>query len=166
MSSRRSVALFVDLENIRYSLLNNHEVEPDILALMDSARKHGRVMVALAYADFRRHPLWLGGQVDTAGITARDIPMYRVTKANPQGDTVRFHKSPVDSHMIMDIVETAEDRPGIRTFILATGDRDFTRTVTWLRHRHEKTVIVLFTDGGGSTDLTSHRGDEVPEEVE
>lgn len=153
MSSRRSVALFVDLENIRYSLLNNHEVEPDILALMDSARKHGRVMVALAYADFRRHPLWLGGQVDTAGITARDIPMYRVTKANPQGDTVRFHKSPVDSHMIMDIVETAEDRPDIRT-------------VTWLRHRHEKTVIVLFTDGGGSTDLTSHRGDEVPEEVE
>ena len=46
------VAAFVDLENIRYSMLNRWHQEPDPLAWRDKARKYGLIGIARADADF------------------------------------------------------------------------------------------------------------------
>ena len=42
ITPRREVAVFVDLENLRYSLLNLHGEEPDFAALVEKAKEYGR----------------------------------------------------------------------------------------------------------------------------
>ena len=74
------VGLFIDLENIRYSYLNVYQIEPNVSAFIDKARRHGRVSVAMAYADFNEHPHWVRRALDVAGITARDVPVRRFVR--------------------------------------------------------------------------------------
>src|SRR5579875_310124 len=50
------IALFIDFENIRYSMLNIQRREPDPQELIAVARRYGTVMVARAYADWSRQP--------------------------------------------------------------------------------------------------------------
>lgn len=161
MPEEGEVALFIDFENIRYGLKNNHQQEPDPKQLMEKALKYGRVRVAQAYADFREHPEEVRSRLDVAGIQARDIPLRRFVN---QG--VERVKSSADLHMVMDIIETALDRPQVETFVLMTGDRDFIRPVTWLRNRFGKRVVIVGVPGTISDDLVAAAGEADPVEVE
>lgn len=147
------VAVFIDFENIRYSLRNIYGGEPDISALMDRARKYGNIAVAVAYADFSEHPDWIRRQMDIAGITARDIPLRKVTR-----DGTERVKSSADIHMVMDVMETVLDRPNINTYLLMSGDSDFIRLVSWLRNRFGKTVVIAGVPGATSQDLVTAAG--------
>ena len=53
---QEQVALFIDFENIRYSVLNTYHRELSGSMLMDVARRYGLVTLARAYADFSDHP--------------------------------------------------------------------------------------------------------------
>src|SRR5438045_8794389 len=64
-------------------------------------------------------------------------------------------QSTVDLNMLMDIIETVFDRPTISTFVLMTGDKDFTRISARLKLRLNKTVIVVGIPGTVSRDLIS-----------
>ena len=147
------VAVFIDFENIRYSLRNIYGGEPDISALMDRARKYGNIAVAVAYADFSEHPGWIRRQMDIAGITARDVPLRKVTR-----DGTERVKSSADIHMVMDVMETVLDRPNINTYLLMSGDSDFIRLVSWLRNRFGKTVVIAGVPGATSQDLVTAAG--------
>jgi uncharacterized LabA/DUF88 family protein len=156
LSSDANVALFIDLENIRYSL--NHlgaDVEPT--KLMDKARKYGKIAVAVAYADFNEHPDWLRRQMSVAGIRVQDVPLRRY-----QTNGTERVKSTSDLHMLMDIMETVLDRPKVTTYIIMTGDADFIRVVTWLRNRYGKRVVIAGVPGSTSRDLVAAAGDEDP----
>ena len=148
------VGLFIDLENIRYSYLNVYQIEPDVSALIEKARKHGRVSVAMAYADFNEHPQWVRRGLDVAGIAARDIPVRRFIR-----DGQERLKSSADLHMLMDIMETALDRPQVSTYVLMTGDSDYIRVITWIRNRFDKRVIVCGVPGTISQDLVAAAGE-------
>ena len=148
------VGLFIDLENIRYSYLNVYQIEPNVSAFIEKARKHGRVSVAMAYADFNEHPQWVRRALDVAGITARDVPVRRFVREGQE----RL-KSSADLHMLMDIMETALDRPQVSTYVLMTGDSDYIRVVTWIRNRFEKRVIVAGVPGTISGDLVAAAGE-------
>ena len=71
------VAAFVDLENIRYSMLNRWHQEPDPLAWRDKARKYGLIGIARAYADFDQHPPQLRQRLNVAGFEAEHYPVKR-----------------------------------------------------------------------------------------
>ena len=62
-------------------------------------------------------------------------------RGGPQTSTI-ITQSTVDLNMLMDIIETVFDRPNINTFVLMTGDRDFTRISARLKLRLNKRVIV------------------------
>jgi uncharacterized LabA/DUF88 family protein len=64
-------------------------------------------------------------------------------------------QSTVDLNMLMDIIETVFDRPTIGTFVLMTGDRDFTRISARLKLRLNKNVIIVGVPGTVSRDLIS-----------
>ncbi|MEJ7654087.1 MAG: NYN domain-containing protein, partial [Chloroflexia bacterium] len=53
-TSARRTALFVDWENLKYSL-REHDEAPDTKALMESVKRFGRVVVARAYADWQEY---------------------------------------------------------------------------------------------------------------
>jgi hypothetical protein len=71
-------------------------------------------------------------------------------------------QSTVDLNMLMDIIETVFDRPSINTFILMTGDRDFTRICARLKLRLNKRVIVVGVPGTVSRDLISAAEQFIP----
>ena len=148
------VGLFIDLENIRYSFLNVYQIEPNVSSFIEKARKHGRVSVAMAYADFSEHPQWVRRALDVAGIAARDIPVRRFIR-----DGQERLKSSADLHMLMDIMETALDRPQVSTYVLMTGDSDYIRVITWIRNRFDKRVIISGVPGTISTDLVAAAGE-------
>jgi uncharacterized LabA/DUF88 family protein len=148
------VGLFIDLENIRYSSLNVYQIEPNISGFIEKARKHGRVSVAMAYADFNEHPQWVRRGLDVAGIAARDIPVRRFIREGQE----RL-KSSADLHMLMDIMETALDRPQVSTYVIMTGDSDYIRVITWIKNRFDKRVIVAGVPGTISADLVAAAGE-------
>src|SRR2546427_4506614 len=68
------IALFIDCENIRYSMLNIQRREPDPQELIEVARRYGTVMVARAYADWSRQPEPFKGSLTAAMIDRVDCP--------------------------------------------------------------------------------------------
>jgi NYN domain len=218
------IALFIDFENIRYSLLNTQHREPDPQELINIARRYGTVMVAKAYADWSRQPEMFKGSLTAAmidrvdcpakqrdryrsgswpsptngnGTTPRDADMptgmnwnssttsiphitdeipteditaLRLDLPEPSAGVVGVNgtsaasggpsiisgtQSTVDLNMLMDIIETVFDRPTISTFVLMTGDRDFTRICARLKLRLNKYVVVAGVPGTVSRDLTA-----------
>lgn len=241
-------ALFIDFENIRYSMINVQHREPDPQELIALARRFGTVMVARAYADWSRQPEFFKGSLTAAMIDRVDCPAkvrerfrqnngfygqpdrfqprdaredeYPLDEQDeldetetyaddatgegdepldgefdaraaddepyegaadedrrPRGDVpfanqngglyVPHHQnlitqSTVDLNMLMEIIETVFDRPSINTFILMSGDRDFTRICARLKLRLNKRVIVAGVPGTVSRDLISAAEQFIP----
>ncbi len=153
MSSQSEVGLFVDFENIRYSMINLFGQEPDAQLLMEKARRYGPVAVAYAYADFNEHPAIFRRKLEVAGITARDVPRRSPDVA---------HKSSADMAMLIDIIDCLLDRPHVETLVLMTGDSDFIRAVARARHRFGKRVVISGVPGSVSSDLVESADLEDP----
>ena len=84
------IALFIDFENIRYSLINVQHREPDPQELIAQARRFGTVMVARAYADWSRQPEFFKGSLMAAMIDRVDCPAkvrerFRQNPGGPMG---------------------------------------------------------------------------------
>lgn len=140
------VALFIDLENIATSMWKNFQQSPDPFQLLEKAAKYGPISFARAYGDFSQPPLQrLESDLRAAGIDKFDCP----TKQRDEGET----QSTVDANIMIDLFEVALDRPGIKTFVLAAGDRDYVRVVTRLRHRLLKDVVIAGVPGSMSREL-------------
>jgi uncharacterized LabA/DUF88 family protein len=155
------VAAFVDLENIRYSMLNRWHQEPDPLAWRDKARKYGLIGIARAYADFDQHPPQLRQRLSVAGFEAEHYPVKRYRDR----DGSERIRSIADLHMVIDIVDTALGRPNIDTFLFFTGDGDFIRVVAMLTNRLGKRVVICGVPETTSRDLVVAAGDEDSLEV-
>ncbi len=155
------VAAFVDLENVRYSMLNRWHQEPDPLAWRDKAREYGLIGIARAYADFDQHPPQLRQRLNVAGFEAEH---YAVKRFRDRDGSERI-RSIADLHMVIDIVDTALGRPTIDTFLFFTGDGDFIRVVAMLRNRLGKRVVICGVPETTSRDLVSAAGEEDALEV-
>lgn len=153
---RTEVAVFVDLENIRYSTINSYGREPDPLVWRDKAMKYGLMAVARAYADFDQHPASIRTRLEVAGFEAQHFAAKRATDS--QGRERLVSRS--DLNFAVDIINTALARPDIETFLLFTGDKDFIRLVTTLRNRLGRKVVICGIPGSISPDLVTAAGAE------
>ncbi|MDO8531513.1 MAG: NYN domain-containing protein [Dehalococcoidia bacterium] len=151
------VALFIDFENIRYSMVKLYGQEPDPQKLMAKALKYGRVSVASAYADFSRHPEALARRFEVAGIARVDVPPKVRTD---------HEESRVDLFMLLDIIDALLDRPQVDIFVLMTGDSDFIRVAVKLKNRFGKKVIISGVPGAVSNDLVQCASGSDPVEVD
>lgn len=148
------VALYIDWENIKYSLLNKENRLPNAIALKDAAAKYGRVVSAKAYAN------WQEGQhlrdpndLYSAGIEPIYVPTVILGFGDlPDGAPRR--KNSVDVKLAVDCVDASLSNPNIATFVLVTGDGDFVHLINTLRLRGKK-VVVIGTSWSTSWQLTS-----------
>jgi uncharacterized LabA/DUF88 family protein len=154
--NRTEVAVFVDLENIRYSTINSFGREPDPLVWRDKALNYGLMAVARAYADFDQHPAAIRMRLEVAGFEAQHFPAKRTTDSQGRERVV----SRSDLNFAVDIINTALARPDIETFLLFTGDKDFIRLVTTLRNRLGRRVVICGIPGSISPDLVTSAGEE------
>lgn len=148
MNDDQGVGLFIDFDNIRYSLLNERGEELDPKELMDKAKQYGRVVTAKAYADFSEHPPEFRRSLEVAGIDVRDIPKGGVIKNKSK-------KSSPEIAMVLDIFEFLLDKPAISTLVMMSGDRDLIRMVTMARHRFSKHVVICGVPEAISRDLAN-----------
>jgi uncharacterized LabA/DUF88 family protein len=155
-AQRDEVAVFVDLENIRFSTINSFGREPDPMAWRDKALGYGLMAIARAYADFELLPPHFRNRLEVAGFEPQHYPVKRTTDHSGRDRIV----SRADLNFGLDVVNVALARPDLTTFLLFTGDKDFVRLVTLLRNRLGKRVVICGIPGSVSPDLVAAAGEE------
>lgn len=161
------MAMFVDFENLRYGMLNNHGEEPDIDSLVAKAKKYGRPTIMRAYADFSEHPNDLSRKLQIAGIEAINVPVKRTTYKGSSGMVERV-KNAADMVLALDaMIEAleADNKRESKSFLLVTGDRDYVKLVTLLRNRFGQKVIIAGVPGTVSGDLVRAADESDPIDV-
>ena len=164
---RKEVAVFVDLENLRYSPLNLHSEEPDFAALVEKAKKYGRPTVMRAYADFSEHPPGTSRQLQVVGIEAINVPVKRLQYSRGARQVERV-KNAADMNLALDALVEASDADSngkSKIFLLVTGDADYIKLVTQLRNRFGQEVVIAGVPGAVGNDLIAASGKEDPIEI-
>lgn len=142
----QDVAVFFDFENIVYSTRNCLNLNPDFGVLMDCCRSFGRVVIARAYADWRRHAPTVSSILHAQDIDPVFVPSYQYGRPGTNNGSI---KNSVDMHLCVDAMRVLYRYPHLNVFVLISGDRDFIPLVRALR-MEGKMVI-----GVGVTDTTS-----------
>jgi uncharacterized LabA/DUF88 family protein len=136
------VAMFIDWENIKYSLLNRENRYPNVQNLKEAAGRFGRVVTAKAYANWQEgNNLRDPNDLYSVGIEPIYVPTIFVGSGDPGIEGLR-RKNSVDIKLAVDVVEFALLNPQVITFVLATGDGDFIHLINTLRSRGKRVVII------------------------
>lgn len=135
--SPNDIALFVDWENLKFSL-HEREMEPNITALMETVKRYGRLVIARAYADWQDY--YLNRSHDQANLYYAGIePVFVPSRPDPR-QTRR--KNTVDVKMSTDALEVSFTNRHIKTFVLVSGDADFIHIANALRFRGNRVIMI------------------------
>lgn len=146
--------VFMDYENIYWSMKQQYGTTPDTEKLIHSLRelgeqKHegGPVCLMQAYADFD-HEEFRGLLSE---LQRRSVEPRHVFSKNYEDGT---RKNAADIEMSLDALELMYNRPDIDVFILVCGDRDMIQVIRKLRSQG-KTVHVVAVEKTMSKDVMS-----------
>ena len=125
------VAIFLDLDNLVIGA-KQANINFDINLVLDKVREmtNGRVVLRRSYGDWRQDQKLLE-QLTTAGFTTQST--VRINN---------FSKNLADMQIVVDTMDTLIDGHQYSTYVLMTGDRDFTPLVQSLRKRGKRVVGV------------------------
>ncbi|MGY8777853.1 MAG: NYN domain-containing protein [Longimicrobiales bacterium] len=112
-------ALLIDFDNVTLGMRS--ELSKELKSLLDSDVIKGKVSVQRAYADWRRYPQYIV-PLSEASVDLIFAPAYGSNKKNA-----------TDIRMAIDALELVFIRPEIGTYILLTGDADFSSLVLKLK---------------------------------
>jgi uncharacterized LabA/DUF88 family protein len=148
------VVLFIDYENIHWSMVREYHLEPEISRLLEELRKaaskFGAVSMTVAYADFDNDDFrGLQSEFQRNNVETRHV--FSKTYENGR------RKNAADIEMSLDAQDFEHDRKGFQTFVLVCGDRDFIPIVKRLQQRG-KTVHVIGLRVTTSRDLQNFVG--------
>ncbi len=132
------IALFLDYENLALGARDQLKGAAfDLGPVADALAERGRVVVRRAYGE------WNSFESDSRMLTRHHVELIEI----PQRMGIT-RKNAADIKMAVDALELSFERDYISTFVIGTGDSDFTPLVHKLRER-DKRVIGLGV--GGST---------------
>ncbi len=151
-TTNNHVAVFVDVENIVFSLRNRFGVDANFQDIMTRCREYGRVKIARAYGQWDekflvREIQWL----NNCGFDLMHVP---TTTHKANGFTSKSKPNIVDIYMTVDAMRVLAEDESISTFVLLTGDGDFIPLVNAIK-RAGKRVIALGVDRCWSDNLES-----------
>jgi len=126
------IALFLDYENLAIGAREAlGRGDFDFRPIADALAERGRVVVRRAYAD------WSNFEADRRMLTRHQIELIEI----PQRMGL-VRKNAADIKMAVDAVELCFERDYITTFVLGTGDSDFTPLVHKLRELNRRVIGV------------------------
>ena len=130
------IALFLDFENLAIGAREDlGGFQFDLRPVADALAERGRVVVRRAYGDWNLFADFRGM------LSEHHVEMIEI----PQ----RIHgprKNAADIKMAVDAIELSFEREYITTFVLATGDSDFTPLVHKLRELNKRVVGIGLRD--------------------
>jgi len=119
VSDSPHAALLIDFDNVTMGMRS--DLSKELKTLLGSDVIKGKVSVQRAYADWRRYPQYIV-PLSEASVDLIFAPAYGSNKKNA-----------TDIRMAIDAVELVFTRPEIGTYILLTGDSDFSSLVLKLK---------------------------------
>src|SRR5690554_1447385 len=137
-------ALLIDFDNVTMGMRS--DLSKELKHLLDSDVIKGKVSVQRAYADWRRYPQYIV-PLSEASVDLIFAPAYGSNKKNA-----------TDIRMAIDAVELVFVRPEIGTFILLTGDSDFSSLVLKLKEYGKYVIGVGIQES--SSDILVQNCDE------
>ena len=139
-----NAALLIDFDNVTLGIRS--DLAKELRSLLNSDIIKGRVSVQRAYADWRRYPQYI------VPLTESSIDLVMA----PAMGTAK--KNATDIRLAVDAMELAFTRPEIGTFILLSGDSDFSSLVIKLKEWGKYVIGVGMRES--SSDLLIQNCDE------
>lgn len=132
MSDEERIALFLDYENLALGARDHlGGMSFDLRPISDALAERGRVVVRRAYAD------WSYFDEDRRMLTRSHVELIEIPQRMGAS-----RKNAADIKMVVDAIESAFVRDYISTFVIATGDSDFTPLVHKLRELNKRVIGV------------------------
>ena len=139
-----NAALLIDFDNVTMGIRS--DLGKELRSLLSSEIIRGKVAVQRAYADWRRYPQYIV-PLSEASIDLIFAPAYGSSKKNA-----------TDIRLAIDALELIFTRPEIGTFILLSGDSDFSSLVIKLKEYGKYVIGVGIRES--SSDLLVQNCDE------
>src|SRR5919205_511201 len=141
--SHSTIAVFLDLENIARGALEAHFPSFDINKVIERLLLKGHIGVKKAYCDFDRYKTFKRG-LHEAAFEMIEIPHVR-----------QSGKNSADIRMVVDALDLCYTKSHVDTFVIVSGDSDFSPLVSKLRE-NAKTVIGVGVKNSSSDLLISN----------
>ena len=125
------IGLFIDYENLAIGARDDLKIEFDFAPIADALAERGRVVVRRAYAD------WSKFETDRQMLTLNHVELIEIPQKR---GAVR--KNAADIKMAVDAIELAFERDYVTTFVICTGDSDFSPLVHKLRELNKSVIGV------------------------
>lgn len=133
----RNLAVFVDMENLAQGFQTQRKPRFDIEKVLERLVEKGKLIVKKAYADWSRY------QAYTAPFHEAAIELIEIPRRSQTG------KNSADIRLVVDAMDLAWSKPHVDTFVIVSGDSDFSPLVSKLKENN-KHVIGLGMKGSTS----------------
>src|SRR2546426_5453332 len=116
----RSLAVFIDFENLALGFQGRRD-RFDIERVLERLVEKGKIVAKKAYADWGRFGLY------TASLHEAAIELIEIPRRNQTG------KNSADIRLCVDAMDLAYSKEHIDTFVIVSGDSDFSPLVSKLK---------------------------------
>lgn len=123
-----NIAVFCDFENVALGVSASKYVKFDIAAVLDRLLLKGSIVLKRAYCDWERYKNHKG-TMHEAAFELIEIPHVRMSGKNS-----------ADIRLVVDALDFCHTKTHVDTFVIISGDSDFSPLVSKLRE-NAKTVI-------------------------
>ncbi len=141
-SDTSNLAVFCDFENIALGVRDARYPQLDIKLVIERLLLKGSIVVRKAYCDWDRYKDFKGG-MHQAGFELIEIPHVK-----------QSGKNSADIRMVVDALDLCYTKPHVETFVIVSGDSDFSPLVAKLRENN-KGVIGIGVKNSTSDLLTA-----------
>ena len=123
-----NLCILIDFENIAAGVERENLGRLNMKLIMNRLKEKGRILLSRAYGDWGRFAKFKQSLLEQ-GINMMELTSYRGQEKNR-----------ADIALVVDAMELAFTRPHIHTFVLLSGDSDFTPLVMKLRELDKKII--------------------------
>jgi uncharacterized protein (TIGR00288 family) len=142
-SDTANIAVFSDFENIAIGVRESNYAQFDIGKVLERLLLKGNIIVKKAYCDWNRYERYKDS-MHHAAFELIEIP--HVSKSG---------KNSADIRMVVDALDLCYTKPHVDTFVILSGDSDFSPLVSKLRE-NAKVVIGVGVKNSTSELLTAN----------
>ncbi|MGE4620334.1 MAG: NYN domain-containing protein, partial [Planctomycetota bacterium] len=128
VDQEHQIAVYVDLDNIAIGVKEAKIAKLDISKILDRLVEKGKITVKKAYADWTTWSQYKRPFHECA-IELVDIPSRKMSGKNS-----------ADIKMVVDAMELSYTKSHVDTFVLISGDSDFSPLVSQLRENNKKII--------------------------
>ena len=141
-----NMAVFCDFENVALGVADAKYSKFDIGKILDRLLLKGSIVVKKAYCDWDRYKAWKG-TMHEAAFEMIEIPHVRMSGKNS-----------ADIRLVVDALDLCHTKTHVDTFVIISGDSDFSPLVSKLRENNKKVIGVGVKNS--SSDLLIANCDE------